>query len=248
MTPAILPGDHILVNKLIIGPRVYKNTGFLRGRKAELFRLKGIRSIRRNDVVVFNFPYPIPDKLVPDLNTYFVKRCLGLPGDTFSIENGIYRVQGYQEPLGIYEREVELSQMPDEGFNKEIFQSFPYDTVSYNWNIKNFGPLYIPEKGDRVELNTGNVLLYKNLICYETDQEIILKDNVIYLGDKPCSSYTFKQNYYFMAGDWIFDSHDSRYWGLLPEDLIVGKAVIIWKSKEPRSGKFRWDRFLKKVG
>lgn len=247
MTPAILLGDHILVNKLIIGPRIYKSTGFLRGEKAELFRLKGLRTIRRNDILVFNFPYPTPDKLEADLNIFFVKRCLGIPGDRLSIENGIYKIQGYPNSLGLYQRQTELSEMRDDEFNQEVFQCFPYDTVTYNWNVKNFGPLYIPGKGDRIELNAKNVLLYKNLICYETNLEISRKENKIYLGEAPCSSYTFKQNYYFMAGDWIFDSQDSRYWGLLPEDLIIGKAAIIWKSKDPHSGKFRWDRFFKQV-
>lgn len=246
MDPAILPGDHILINKLIIGPRLYQNTGFLRGNKVQFVRLQGIRPICRNDILVFNFPYPTPEKLEPDLNIYLVKRCLGVPGDTFSIEKGMYKVQGYPEPLGLYHRQTALNQMSDDDFSSDVFHCFPFDTA-YHWNIKDFGPLYIPGKGDRITLNTRNIVLYKNLIRYETDQEIQLKENEIYLGDSLCSSYTFTQNYYFMAGDWIFDSRDSRYWGLLPEDLIVGKAVTIWKSKDPHSGKFRWDRFFNPV-
>lgn len=244
MEPGIIPGDYILVNKLILGPRIYKNIAFQKSEKIEIVRLKGLGQVNRNDILVFNFPYPNPDKIEPDLNMHWVKRCIAIPGDTFFIENGIYKVAGYPDSLGIFHQQIALGQMADTEFLDEVFNCFPGDTL-YNWNIKNFGPLYIPGKGDRIVLNTQNILLYKNLINYETNQEVTLEDGEIYLGSQLCPSYTFKQNYYFMSGDWIFDSQDSRYWGLLPEDLIIGKAVIIWKSIDPYSGEFKWKRFMK---
>jgi signal peptidase I len=69
----------------------------------------------------------------------------------------------------------------------------------------------------------------------------------VWLGDSIIREYTFKMNYYFMAGDYVFDSVDSRYWGLVPEDHIVGKAIFVWKSKDMATGKYRWKRFFKRL-
>ena len=90
-------------------------------------------------------------------------------------------------------------------------------------------------------------MLYKNLIEYETERTISVKNGIFYLGDSIIQSYTFLQDNYFMAGDYIFDSVDSRYWGLLPDDLVVGKASIIWKSEDMKTGKYQWDRFFKSI-
>ncbi|MDR3218941.1 MAG: S26 family signal peptidase, partial [Dysgonamonadaceae bacterium] len=170
-----------------------------------------------------------------------------LPGDTFSIENGIYIVKGITDKLGHYEREVELSQKADSLFPPEIFNCFPHDTANFGWTIKNFGPLYVPKAKDTVHLDTLNYVLYKNLIEYETDRPVRLRDGKLYLGDRVLYDYTFQMNYYFMAGDYIFDSRDSRYWGLLPEDHIVGKAAVIWQSKDMLTKKRRWNRIFKAV-
>jgi signal peptidase I len=70
---------------------------------------------------------------------------------------------------------------------------------------------------------------------------------MILLDDEPVNNYTFRQNYYFMAGDHIFDSNDSRYWGLLPEDHIVGNTAIIWQFKSVQTGKHQWNRFFKTI-
>ncbi|MDR0542556.1 MAG: S26 family signal peptidase, partial [Dysgonamonadaceae bacterium] len=98
---------------------------------------------------------------------------------------------------------------------------------------------------DTLIMDTVNYLLYKKPITYETDKPLELRNGRVLLGDSAINAYTFTMNYYFMAGDYIFDSVDSRYWGLLPEDHIVGKAVMIWKSKGKKG--FRWKRFLKAV-
>ena len=93
MTPTIIPGDQILVNKLVFGARIYKNLKFLQGDSLETFRIPGFRKIRHNDVVVFNFPFGNDDwqKIEFRINRVFAKRCLGLPGDTLSVVNGFYR-------------------------------------------------------------------------------------------------------------------------------------------------------------
>ena len=247
MEPTILPGDFVFVNKLLIGPRVYQNLGFLKGEKTPVKRLWGLRAIRRNDVLVFNFPYSDWNTLGFDMNVFYVKRCVAIPGDTFSIENGELKVENYPDSIGCVFRQRELAQMSKDDLSPVIWNCFPYDTAYYQWNIKDFGPLYVPAAGDMIAIDTLNIRLYKKLIEYETDQKLSVRDGHVHLGDDIIKEYTFRLNYYFMAGDYIFDSQDSRYWGLLPEDHIVGKVAFIWKSVDPQNGKFRWERFLKAV-
>ncbi len=244
MRPAILSGDYILVNKLIVGPRVYKNANFLKGGKIEYFRLKGLREIRKNDVLVFNYPYSDPDKLEPDPEVFYVKRCLAVPGDTLSVVNGFYRVNDSTDTLGCYAFQLKLSERADSAFRDDVFHCFPYDTL-HQWTVKNFGPLYVPGKDDTLPLTRQNLSLYGKLVEYETGQPVSARNDTVYVGKEIVKYYTFRQNYYFMAGDFATDSRDSRYWGLLPEDHVVGKAVLIWKSQKMRTGEYRWDRFFK---
>ncbi len=214
--------------------------------KVETQRLWGMRKIKRNDVLVFNFPYSNWERLGFDLNVFYVKRCVAIPGDTFSIDNGIYKVRNCPDTLGNFKNQLEFFHRKGEEISPEIFRCFPYDE-EYNWNVKYFGPLYVPRKGDALLIDTRNIKLYRNLIRYETNRELFVKGDTVYLDSEILQSYTFSKNYYFMSGDLVFDSRDSRYWGLLPEDHIVGKAVIIWKSENMGNGKFRWDRFLKTI-
>ena len=249
MEPAVLTGDYIIASKQIPGPRIFRDIRQLRiNGKVQTKRFKGIRKVRRNDILVFNFPYsPGSDKIDMDLNVYYLKRCVALPGDIFSVENGIYRVKNCPDSLGCVFRQRELSQKSREDFSETIWKCFPFDSVHYQWNIKDFGPLYVPAAGATLALDTLNFLLYKKLIEYETDKTLFVREGSVYLDDEPVNEYTFTMNYYFMAGDFIFDSRDSRYWGLLPEDCIIGKASFVWRSKDLNSGKIRWNRFFKRI-
>jgi signal peptidase I len=246
MEPAIIPGDYIIANKLAYGARIPKNFNFMHGGKFETRRVKGFSKVKRNDVIVFNFPYTDWNNLGWDLNVYYVKRCVAVAGDTFYIEDGIYHVRNCPDTLGNYKAQYRFSQVPEEKINSGIFHCFPSDSA-YNWNVKSFGPLYVPRKGDTLRINSKNVKLYWNLIRYETEKELALHDDTVLLDGKRLQSYIFQQNYYFMAGDLTFDSKDSRYWGLLPEDHIVGKASVIWQSKDMNTGKRRWKRSFLRV-
>ena len=249
MEPAVLAGDKIIVTKLIPGPRIFKDIRQIKvDDKVQTKRFKGIREVRRNDVMVFNFPYSASwDKIDMDLNVFYLKRCVALPGDTFFIENGIYRVSGCLDSLGSHLRQQELSEKTVNHFSNVIWNTFPYDSIHYQWNIKEFGPLYVPTSGSSVVIDTLNFVLYKRLIEYETDKTLYISDGLVFLENEKINSYTFKLNYYFMAGDYIFDSQDSRYWGMLPEDCIIGKAILVWRSTDTNTGKIRWNRFVKKI-
>ncbi|MDR1121495.1 MAG: signal peptidase I [Dysgonamonadaceae bacterium] len=245
MLPALDAGDYILVNKLALGGRVYKNFDFRKGGKVETKRLWGFREVKRNDVLVFNFPY-IDDWVNMDFNfnVFYVKRCVAIPGDTFCIENGVYKVLNCPDTLGCYQNQVDNYQRFANDTNRVADECFPFDE-EYNWTVLNFGPLYVPGKGNTLTIDARNIKLYRNLIVYETDKPVTVKNDTVYLGNEILRTYTFQKNYYFMTGDYVFDSRDSRYWGLLPEDHIVGKAAVIWKSEDMNTKTFRWERFFK---
>ena len=238
MEPGLIAGDYVLVNKLIPGARLFNVFASLRGEQVQIVRLPGLREIRRNDVVVFNYPYPNNlDRIEMHMMKYYIKRCLGLPGDSLSIVNGYYRVNGIFEPVGTIEGQ-ELFSVQSNKMLKDagLYWSFPKDSL-ISWNVKNFGPLYLPRKGDVIDMNRENISIYRKLIEWETGQKL----------DPRIVSYTFQKNYYFVAGDRIEDSQDSRYWGLLPEEFIVGKATFIWRSMNPQTRGVRWDRICSRI-
>lgn len=244
MHPTLESGDYILVNKCILGTRIYKNTGFIKDNNIKIKRLKGMRHIKRNDVLVFNNPY-LNDR--NKLNIFFIKRCVAVAGDTFSIVDGIYHVKNCDDTIGFYTQQQLLSKKSERDFLIDYYHAFPINSKHYQWTIMNFGPLYLPRKNDLVKIDTINIDLYKTLIEHETGTAIKIIKGRIMLDDKTINEYQFKNNYYFMAGDQVVNSQDSRHWGLLPEDYVVGKASVIWISKEPKTKKIRWRRLLKKV-
>lgn len=245
MEPQLTAGDNILVWKPTIGPRIFNLFASMRNEQTNIYRIPGIKKIQRNDILVFNFPHPNSwDKIEMHILKYYIKRCVGLPGDTLSIQNGFFHVKGIETSLGNMESQNKIA--TTEQFEDGIFHSYPFDSI-ISWNIKDFGPLYIPGKGDSITLNQTNCRLYKKLIEWEQQGSLQYKDSTIFLNGTPINGYRFQKNYYFMAGDNGMNSQDSRYWGLLAEEYIVGKAWIIWKSVDPYTDKFRWNRFLKVI-
>lgn len=247
MQPTVLAGDFVLISKQTPGSRFITNF-FSMGRceKPKIIRLKGLWPIRRNDVLAFNFPYTNWERLQFNLNVYYLKRCVAVPGDTFYIQDGIYKVKNCIDTLGCFLNQKQLSQQTQADYG-ERWQCFPGKTQHYDWNIKNFGPLYVPKAGDNLNIDTINYLLYQKLIEYEANKSVSVYNGTVFFGDSAITSYTFKSNYFFVVGDYVFDSKDSRYWGLLPEDHIVGKAVFVWKSVDIQTKTTRWNRIFKKL-
>lgn len=98
-----------------------------------------------------------------------------------------------------------------------------------------------------IEMTSKHVALYRNAIEWEQKKKLLLRGDTVLLNDSVIHTYRFKENYYFVAGDKVMNSQDSRYWGLLPEPFIVGKAVRIWKSVDRNTDKIRWNRIFKKI-
>lgn len=249
MAPTLKVGDYILVDKLSKGARIFDVFAALQHKKIKIYRIPGVGKIIHNDILVFNFPYSSRwDSISFDVMKYYVKRCIALPGDTLEIKNGYFKVYGYLGNLGNLKSQKRISQLSerDTFLLKNIMYTFPWDKKR-NWTIKNFGPLYIPQKGGNIELNNLTLPLYKTLIEWEQKKKIKKRHDSIFIGKKFVMQYEFHENYYFVAGDKGENSQDSRYWGLLPESYIVGKVLLIWKSIDQYTNKIRWERCLKKV-
>jgi signal peptidase I len=128
---------------------------------------------------------------------------------------------------------------------------FPFNPEN-KWNIDNYGALSIPKAGTTVALNMSSLPAYKRIIEVYEKNQLEVKNGRIFINNKEASSYTFKMNYYFMMGDNRHNSLDSRFWGFVPEDHIVGKAVFIWLSLNNNAtsifNKVRWERVFASIG
>ncbi len=128
---------------------------------------------------------------------------------------------------------------------------FPH-SPEYAWNKDHFGPLVIPAKGMTVAIDAKNIVLYEQIIRQYENNALQVRDGKVYINGQEAHSYTFKMNYYFMMGDNRHNSADSRFWGFVPEDHIVGKASVVWLSVDKfktwgDKGKIRWNRMFKKI-
>ncbi len=139
--------------------------------------------------------------------------------------------------------------MSPKGEREDVFPN----VNSLNWNKDNFGPVYIPEAGKTVALTMETLPFYKKVIVEYEKNSLRVENGQIFLNEsaEPVNSYTFKQDYYWMMGDNRHNSEDSRYWGFVPYDHVVGKPVFIWfswNSDGQGINKVRWDRLFTTVG
>ena len=373
-------GDFLLVSKFHYGARVpstvitlpmvhdtipfIKTRSYLKSPQLPYIRIPGFQEIKNNDIVVFNWPadtvrrFFVKEKGVikpRDKKSNYVKRALGIPGDTIEIKDGIIFINGkknilpdrakpiftyniksnkgvssnkllelgingfvrkfiiknltqrsYEEissnilsisntkddeylvytndsgiPFGIIRennliinelidtaREISLTY--EDAFkveNSNLFDTIYRVTQSkgvsnlnffpnnnnFKWNNDYLGPIYIPKKGDKIDLSIDNLPLYKKIIKDYEFNNIEISDGRIIINSKEQDSYTFKQDYYWMMGDNRYNSEDSRVWGFVPFDHVLGKPVFIWMSIDGlfngiQNWKFRWDRIFTTIG
>jgi signal peptidase I len=143
-------------------------------------------------------------------------------------------------------RSIERRTYPADFVDPALFPSDP----KFSWNLDNFGPIWVPKKGVTINLSLSNLPLYKRIIAVYEENDLKIKDGIIYINGAPASTYTFKMDYFWMMGDNRYCSADSRYWGFVPEDHVVGKASIVWLSLDKNKSflsKIRWDRFFMTV-
>lgn len=163
-----------------------------------------------------------------------------------TIQNGDYYINLPDDKLGT------IRNLPGTTAAKAYDSTSFYDPSTfphhpkYRWNKDNFGPLKIPKKGETVQLDTSNLPLYQRIIDLYEENDLKVENGKIFINGAPATSYTFKMDYYFMMGDNRHNSLDSRFWGFVPEDHIVGKAVFVWMSisQKDYQDKFRMERFF----
>jgi len=135
---------------------------------------------------------------------------------------------------------------PKSNKNDELF---PYNGNN-NWTLSNYGPLKVPQKGQTVILDSNNIYIYYQIIADYENNQLEVRNDSIFINKEYTTSYTFKMNYYFVLGDNRYNSIDSRYWGFVPEDHIIGKATMIWFSFDNQKSilkKIRWSRLFRKT-
>lgn len=233
MEPTIMSGSRVFVNRMSYGGRVFEVSIHETIRHGDISRGFAMSKPQRNDIMVFNQTCFLGwDTIAFDKLKYFVKRCVALPGDSFCIKNCRYQVFGLPDSLGLSSMQS-MQEIVSRDTSYVRRAGLPYVTMPYwdslGWNVRDFGPLYIPQKGDTIHFNEKNVRIYRKYIEWELGHKIIWNDSGFFNPDgSSIDFHVMRQNYYFMCGDNVVGSLDSRFWGLIPEEFIVGKVVFIY--------------------
>lgn len=229
MEMTVLAGDLLFVNKFIYGgttPPTVPILGILTGKEIEIpyFRIPGFREPRQSDVIVFIFPGYRDDVKAREFQ-YYLKRCVAVSGDTLEVREKQVYVNGkiFPNPPGVHY----LTEPRQRGsVNTDIFPK------NMPWNQDNYGPLRIPKKGDVVQLTMENLEQWNTFIKRE-GHTVEVSDGKILVDGKQVQSYTVERDYVFGMGDNRDDSLDSRFWGFIPKEHVVGTPMIVYWSWDP---------------
>lgn len=254
MEDTILVGDFVLVNKFIYGSTSPRYIPFTEV-QLPYFQLPGFKDPQRGDIVVFEYPGDRDQLQASELGINYVKRCIGVPGDTIMIIDKVVFVNGEEfwiPPHIKYYNGINSPFLQPKPKGQREPRIFP---KGMPWNEDNYGPIVVPKKGLKIPLNIYNVEEWRTIIDREYGKKVVdIDGKVVTINGQPVSSYSFKKDYYFMMGDNRDDSLDSRFWGFVPDDLIVGEAFITlfsWDREIPFSqlfkllGSIRLERVLK---
>ncbi|MCC6864745.1 MAG: signal peptidase I [Ignavibacteria bacterium] len=245
MENTLLVGDFLLVNKFIYGATTPRNIPFTQIR-IPFFRFPALKEPERGDVVVFDFPGNANEIVSAEITNY-IKRLIGKPGDTIQIINKKVLVNGVELPLP---PEANIESRISQGTFTNIFPK------GAPWNDDNYGPIIVPKKDDIIKLSPENIDDWRIFIKREGHSVRLTADNKVFIDEMENSAYKVERNYYFMMGDNRNNSLDSRFWGFMPEDNIIGEAMIIYWSWNPdiSFGEFgrlfdsiRWSRIAKVI-
>jgi signal peptidase I len=219
MASTIIEGDYLVVNKFIYGISTPRYLPFT---NVEIPRITFPAFIdpRRGDIIVFNFPGN-KDEVKSLHSVNFIKRCVAIPGDTIQIDSGNLYVNRCLFP---FIKTVTIDTAQSNFADEDMFPGGASNSKN------NYGPIVVPKRGDKKFIDSKNINQWKVFIEREGHRVRIGIDNSILIDGKEVDSYTVEKNYYFMLGDNRDDSFDSRYWGFLSENDIIGKAVLIYWS------------------
>jgi len=302
MENTLVQGDKVLVSKLNYGPKLprspfdvpWLNVFFLLRKNAyakadsvhwEYRRLSGFSSVRRNDVVVFQFP--------GNEKEVFIKRCVALPGDTFQIIRSELFINSEKQAKPTHSKTGYKAWINDtrefrhfaDSLNIPVYGAWftgrndfiklnltnkqkgllanlaCVDSITtdiadpdslnrlfprhqeFSWSTDQYGPLIIPAKGMTIEVNEINMILYGEILHMYEGFKAEEENGKFLFDNREVKEYTFRQDYYFMMGDNRHQSNDSRSWGFVPEENVIGKAVLVLFSRDYEG--WKWERFLK---
>ncbi len=249
MEGTIKVGDRMFINKFVFGASTPTYIPFT-NIELPYFRLPAFREPERNEILVFRYPGDL-NQLKDDKVEFWVKRCVGIPGDIVEFRNKVIFVNGKEFPIPAH---IKYKNQPIKKKGSKNPRIFPRGN---SWNEDNYGPLRIPGKGDLVDLSIDNIEQWRTLINREHGRNVVeVKDSKIYIDGIEAKNYKLKEDYYFMVGDNRDDSLDSRFWGFVPRENIVGTPFIIfwsWDSDIPvynvidKIGSIRFERIAKLV-
>jgi len=226
MEKTIWVGDFLFVNKFIYGSSSPRSIPFTNV-SLPYFQMPALREPRRGDIVVFEYPGDRDELVSRELSNY-VKRCIGIPGDTIEVVDKVVFVNGIEAPRAPQIQYLSVDVTPKGVVRQDIFPK------GSKFNEDNYGPVVVPRKGDVINLTLDNVEAWRTIIDREFGKRVVSVENdQIMIDGKPVKSYALTKDYYFMMGDNRDDSADSRFWGFVPRDKIVGEAFMIYWSWDP---------------
>ncbi|MBM4168906.1 MAG: signal peptidase I [Ignavibacteria bacterium] len=221
MENTLLVGDFLFVNKLAYGiktPRVIPLTSIMMPSRTIL----SYRNVERGDVIVFDIPsFPTTDD--QSISPSYIKRCIGLPGDTVALRNSQVFVNGRElvnPPHARLEREQS---------RPHSFRPLPMYPPGSGFRPGYYGPVVVPKRGDVIAIDIHSIAQWKSLIEHE-GHAVTVTDYGVSIDNQPAQSYTIARSYFFVLGDNRPNSLDSRFWGFVPEDNIIGEALLVYWS------------------
>lgn len=228
MKSTILEGDVILVNKLpyvIRSPRTIPFTNI----PIPHVEFAGLGELERGDVIVFDSPIRATE------GQRYIKRCVAIAGDTVQFYDGRCWVNGSELPPNPHDPLFDLA----EG-DTAIGRRTPVDSLRINRLFRWQQPIVLPYEGYEITVDSTNIAQWEGLIQAE-GISVEFRNSILFLGGLPATRYTFRRNYFLALGDNSGDSYDSRFFGPVPYDNLIGQAWFIYWSRNPEGG-MRWDR------
>ncbi|HMK39374.1 MAG TPA: signal peptidase I [Bacteroidota bacterium] len=225
MENEIMAGDFLFVNKFIYGGTTPRTIPFTNVR-LPWFRVPAFRDVRRGDVIVFEFPGQREEIQSPEF-MFYLKRCVALSGDTIQVINRILYVNGKPSPIPRNMKFNNLNPRPQGYADPKIF---PRDAA---FNEDFWGPVVVPRQGDVLDLNSSTYARWNTFIAREGHRVRLDERARVTVDGVPATTYVVRRNYLFGMGDNRDNSLDSRFWGFIPEENIVGTPMIVYWSWDP---------------